>query len=416
MTAFFTVVTGLLALQLCFVWWNRKYYVPLGEEAPLGIGASSTRKAAASNSAHTSSNLDLTSNIKKSNSKYSEVLPSDISILIPARNEERNISGCLESLLALREPPLEIIVLDDHSDDGTAILAGGLAARPESRIRLLQGSELPAGWLGKSYACSQLAAASRGRWLLFIDADVRLEPHALEAAALAASSQGRGLISGFPRQQTGTWLEKLAVPMMMFTILCHLPLKLVGGSSDPRFAAANGAFILMQRDSYRLTGGHAAVRSSLLDDMELIRQAKRCGEPVRLAQIDRHSSMRMYRSAPEVWAGYRKNLFPGMGRNPLLLAFVAMMYSLLYVAPAAGLVAAAAAMAAGSTPGWAPWAAAAWVLGALIKLSVDRISGLPVWHCLLLPMSITVVLLIGFDSAWRHYRRKGYEWKGRRYA
>lgn len=105
-------------------------------------------------------------------------------------------------------------------------------------------------------------------------------------------------------------MEKLVVPMMLFTILCHLPLRLVSRSRDPRFAAANGAFILIAADSYRRIGGHAAVRSSLLDDMELIRLAKRGGEPARLARIDALASSRMYRGAAEVWTGYRKTCSP----------------------------------------------------------------------------------------------------------
>ncbi|QJC53957.1 glycosyltransferase [Paenibacillus albicereus] len=338
-------------------------------------------------------------------------------MLIPARNEERNLPRCLDSLLAQRVPPREILVLDDRSGDATARIAERAAGRPGSRVRLLRGRELPDGWMGKSHACAQLAAEASGRWLLFLDADVALEPGALEAAAREASSQGSGLVSGFPRQETGTWMEKLVVPMMLFTILCHLPLRLVSRSRSPRFAAANGAFILIASDSYRRIGGHAAVRSSLLDDMELIRLAKRGGEPARLARIDGFASSRMYRSAAEVWAGYRKNLFPGLGRSLPLLLFVSAAYAALYLLPAAGVLAGLAAWAAaGHPPAWLPAAAAAWALGALVKLAVDRSGRAPAWQCLLLPASIALVLLIGADSARCHYRKRGYEWKGRRYA
>ncbi|WP_176444859.1 glycosyltransferase [Paenibacillus herberti] len=419
MAVLLAVVSGLLVLQLGFVLWNCRYYFPLGDVPDRGSDGRGTTSSLSIRTRYISSDQLNAGSIIKNNTKNYKVLPNSISILIPARNEERNIGSCLESLLALPEPPLEILVLDDHSEDRTAAITQELAARPGSRIRLLKGRKLPEGWMGKSHACVQLAEAAKGRWLLFLDADVRLEPEALRAAVRAAQAQGRGLISGFPRQETETWMEKLVVSMMMFTILCHLPLKLVSGSRDPRFAAANGAFILIHSDSYLGIGGHGAVRSSLLDDMELIRLAKRSGEPVRLAKIDGISSMRMYRNAAEVWAGYRKNLFPGMGRSLTLLIFVFSVYTALYLLPTATLIGGlvAAVLTGSAMPVvWLGWATMAWALGALIKLTVDRSSGLPAWYSLLLPASIALTVWIGLDSARQHYRKKGYEWKGRRYA
>ena len=124
------------------------------------------------------------------------------------------------------------------------------------------------------------AAAASGRWLLFMDRSVRAGgPH--WPLLREGHPVGRDN-DGFPRQETGTWMEKLVVSMMMFTILCHLPLRLISRSRDPKFAAANGAFILVEQGSYLAIGGHAAVRKSLLDDMELIRLAKGCGQPVQL--------------------------------------------------------------------------------------------------------------------------------------
>ena len=229
----------------------------------------------------------------------------------------------------LADQPLEIIVLDDHSEDRTAAYVQSFAERSDSVVRLLQGKPLPEGWMGKSHACAQLAAAASGRWLLFMDADVRLGPQALAAAARGASRQGAGLISGFPRQETGTWMEKLVVSMMMFTILCHLPLRLISRSRDPNFAAANGAFILIEQGSYLAIGGHAAVRESLLDDMELIRFAKRV-RPAGAASQNRSSSAdEDVSERGRGMSGYRTNLFPGLGRNLPLMGAVFVIYALL---------------------------------------------------------------------------------------
>ncbi|WP_053086951.1 glycosyltransferase family 2 protein [Paenibacillus sp. P22] len=416
MAAILAALTGALAVQLLFVLWNRRYLVELGEPSRHRGGRQEAggrnKKEAESRvgSARARARADIPLEGYK-------VMPSDISILVPARNEERNIGDCLQSLLALRGRPHEILVLDDHSEDGTASIVSRIAGDPESGVKLLQGGPLPEGWMGKSHACSQLAEAASGRWLLFVDADVRLGPDALEAAAAEASLQRSGLVSGFPRQETGGWMERLVVSMMMFTILIHLPLRLVSRSDDPRFAAANGAFIFVEARSYERMGGHGAVRESLLDDMDLIRQAKLRGEPVRLARIDRVASMRMYRSPGEVWSGYRKNLFPGLGRSLPLMGFVFIVYALLYLAPPAALLGGLAAWAvSGAAPLWLGWAASAAALGMAVKTAADLSSGLPAWYGMFVPASIVLTIFIGLDSARVHYAGSGYEWKGRRYA
>ncbi len=414
MAAILAALTGALAVQLLFVLWNRRYHVELGEpdrhRGSRQEAGGRNRKEAGSRGGSAEARTDTCSEDYK-------VLPSDISILVPARNEERNIGDCLQALLALRGRKHEILVLDDHSEDGTANIVSRIAGDPDTGVKLLQGGPLPEGWMGKSHACSQLAQAASGRWLLFVDADVRLGPGALEAAAAEASLQRSGLVSGFPRQETGGWMERLVVSMMMFTILSHLPLRLVSRSDDPRFAAANGAFILVEARSYDRIGGHEAVRESLLDDVDLIRQAKRRGEPVRLARIDRLASMRMYRSPGEVWSGYRKNLFPGLGRSFPLMGFVFLAYALLYLAPPAALLGGLTAWAAsGAAPLWLGWAASAAALGMAVKTAVDVSSGLPAWYGIFVPASIVLTILIGLDSARVHYAGSGYEWKGRRYA
>ncbi|WP_019914976.1 glycosyltransferase [Paenibacillus sp. HW567] len=333
-----------------------------------------------------------------------------LSVLIPARDEAGNISDCLTSIMACSAAGIEveILVLDDHSSDGTGRLA---AAAGGSRVRVMQGRELPEGWLGKSFACAQLAEAAGGEWLLFLDADVRLRPNALQQAADAAKMQGRGLITGFPRQITGTWLERLVVPLMGFTIICHLPLPLVRGTHDPRFVAAHGGFMLIHRDSYFTSGGHKAIRSELVDDMALARAVKRAGEPVSLADIADDSNMRMYHYAAEVWRGYRKNIYAGVGRNPLLLLAMLAFYLLLYVLPFGIAIYSV-------LNGWsieALYSLLAYFAGAAVKRISDASGRQPVWLCLLMPFSMLCLTAIGLSS-WRgSYSGQGYEWKGRRY-
>lgn len=319
-------ITFMVLLQLAFAVWNASRLPVLGaphSKETAGLKEVDYRKLLSAPSA-----ADPDKNLAESASSQRPAL----SVLIPARDEAGNISACLETVLACSTAgrQTEIIVLDDRSADGTAELA---AAAGGSRTRVLAGAELPEGWAGKCHACAQLAEAAEGEWLLFLDADIRLQPQALEAALTSAAAQGSGLITGFPRQQTGSWLERLAVPLMVFTIICHLPIPLVRRSRDPRFAAAHGGFMLIHRDSYVRCGGHSAIRSQLVDDMALARAVKLAGDPVTLADITGHTEMRMYHNAPEVWKGYRKNIYAGLGRKPVLLLGVLLFYALLYIFP-----------------------------------------------------------------------------------
>lgn len=333
-----------------------------------------------------------------------------VSILIPARNEADNIEDCLASVLGCSstEWDVEIIVLDDRSSDGTGRMARAIG---DQRVKVMAGGELPEGWLGKSYACYQLVNAASGEWLLFLDADIRLKPGALEKALAMAEAQGEGLITGFAYQHTGTWLEKLVVPLMSFTILCHLPIPLVRTSQDPRFIAAHGGFMLIHKDSYKRCGGHEAIRSNIVDDMALARAVKKAGDQVTLADITDEAEMRMYHNASEVWKGYRKNIYAGLGRSPLILLAVLSMYMLLYVFPLGAFISFSVTGQAEE----AAWALSASLLGIAIKRVSDASAKQSVWLCLLISVSILCLVAIAISSWWGSRTGQGYEWKGRRY-
>lgn len=378
------IISGCLLLQLLFALWNTSRLPKLGvvERAVPSI-----------------SQIPLTP----------EGVPR-LSVLIPARDEADNITACLASVLSCRSVgwDFEVLVLDDRSSDGTGELA---AATGDHRVKVLAGRELPEGWLGKSNACVQLAEAAAGAWLLFLDADIRLRPGALEAAMLTAAAQGGGLVTGFPGQVTRSWLEKLIVPLMNFTIICHLPIPLVRGSRDPRFVAAHGGFILIHRDSYTRCGGHADIRAELVDDMALARAVKVSGDPVTLANVVEYTEMRMYHNAKEVWNGYRKNIYAGLGRRPLLLFGLLIVYTMLYVVPIVLLI------FAGLTHhgALALWALLAALIGIAIKRTSDASAKQELWLCLLVSVSMLGLGAIAISS-WRGAQSaQGYEWKGRWY-
>ncbi|MFD2670376.1 glycosyltransferase [Marinicrinis sediminis] len=336
--------------------------------------------------------------------------PPLISVLIPARNEARNIAACIQAVQHQHYRNIEIIVLDDQSEDQTPAILEQLK-REESRLQVLSGRPRPRGWAGKVYACHQLSKQARGRYLLFLDADARLENDAVARALLAAEQQQIGLITGFPKQVTRTWAERLVVPFMMFSILCHLPLKLVRGSSDPKFVAAHGGFMFFHRDVYDHIGGHEAIASSLVDDMDLARRVKQGGHSVLLADLTSICSMRMYTSFHEVWMGYQKNMYLLFGGNSFLLAAMMIGYSWLYVLSPVVMLCSLA------TGHWQAGILAALnvLLGIFIKAIIDRRNSIPWIVSCFLPVSVVLVCAIGLSSWLKAKSGKGYTWKGRVY-
>ena len=244
-----------------------------------------------------------------------------VSVLIPARNEEHGIVAAVESVLASTGVELELLVLDDASVDNTAALVAALA-EDNGCLRLHQGPALPEGWNGKQHACAALARLARYDTLCFLDADVRLEPEAL-CTLLQEFDRGQAeLITGFPRQETGTWLEKLLIPLIHFILLSYLPLP--GLRLRPRsasFAAGCGQVMLVRRTAYEASGGHGAIRGTMHDGILLPRLLREKGFRTDLFDLTHLARCRMYRSAAEVWHGLGKNATEGMAAPARILPF-----------------------------------------------------------------------------------------------
>ncbi|QXE00234.1 glycosyltransferase [Terribacillus sp. DMT04] len=331
-----------------------------------------------------------------------------LSVLIPARNEEATIGRLLESLIDQQAYIKEILVLDDHSNDQTATIVRQYAHKLP--LTLLCGKELPPGWTGKNYACQQLGENATGEWLLFLDADVTLEAKGLQR--LQRYLDGRfKMVSAFPRQRVHTFMEKMLVPFMLFLVICHLPIKQVQRSDDPKFAAAHGAFICIHKQSYQNAGRHAAIKSAIVDDMALMRLMKQAKSPVALLRGEQFASMRMYEKNAEVWLGFRKNIFSGTGNNIFLTLFICLLYSVLYIIP---VVSAIIGIVNGDMQ-TVLMAAAAYALGVLINYHIAFQAGIQRWLCFLHPLACSFFILLAFDAIRIHWRGEGYEWKGRRY-
>jgi hypothetical protein len=273
---------------------------------------------------------------------------SAVSVLVPARNEEHVIAATVESALASRGIDLEVIVLNDHSDDRTSAIVQEIAAR-DGRMRLIESEPLPKGWCGKQFACHQLARQARHDLLLFVDADVRLALDTASRLCGFLQQSGADLVSGVPRQETVTLLEKLLIPLIHFLLLGYLPLAAMRWFRSPAFGAGCGQIFLARRSAYEKARGHAAVKSSRHDGVTLPRAFRRAGFGTDLCDVTDLATCRMYRSARELWLGLAKNAGEGLGSlwgivpwTVILLGGQVAPFALLLVDPMAGMAAIAA--------------------------------------------------------------------------
>lgn len=236
------------------------------------------------------------------------------SILVPARNEAGNIGPCLRSLLAQEYPSYELLALDDNSHDGTGEALARLAAE-DPRLTVLNGASLPAGWLGKNWACHQLAGRAQGEVLLFTDADTRHHPRALADAVATLTAHEADLLTAFPQQEAVSWPERLLVPGMIWAFFLFMPLRLAHRSYRPALSVTSGQFMLFRRSAYDQIGGHQAVRAEVLEDMMLGRRIKAQGLRWRAADGGPRVRCRMYRNLRGTLEGFGKNLFASFQYN-----------------------------------------------------------------------------------------------------
>ena len=253
-----------------------------------------------------------------------------IAILIPARNEEASIAAAIESVLASRGVDLELIVLDDGSTDRTAEIVRE-AAENDPRVHLELAPELPEGWNGKQHACWTLASMTEREVFCFLDADVRVGKEALyrmlsELNYLPSGEEEAALVSGFPRQETRTFLEWLLLPLIHFVLLGFLPLAGERWSGRSGFAAGCGQFLMVRREPYFASGGHSGICTSMHDGLVLPQLLRSKGFRTCVYDLTHDAVCRMYRSAGEVWKGLAKNATEGMASPMRIPVFTVLLF------------------------------------------------------------------------------------------
>lgn len=250
-------------------------------------------------------------------SRTRHVARPEVSVLIPARNEERNIGRLLGDLTADATGICEILVYDDRSTDATADVVRRFA-RTNPRVRLLKGKELPPGWLGKNHACHLLAEQAAGRYLLFLDADVRIREQAVVRAMRYVQRTGVQLLSVFPRQLMPDPGTRLAVPLMNWILLSLLPLAAVRRAPQAALCAANGQFLFFEADTYRTLRPHSKFRAAPVEDMAIAREYKRTGHPIAVLLGRYDIECTMYTTLSDAVEGFAKNFFSFFGGSEWL--------------------------------------------------------------------------------------------------
>jgi hypothetical protein len=332
-----------------------------------------------------------------------------VSVLIPARNEERSIGAAVTSALASEGVELEVIVLDDHSDDATAPIVRGLAA-VDSRVRLMPGPDQPDGWCGKQCACWTLAGQASYDLLLFLDADVCLAADGVARMTAFLQKSGADLVSGIPFQETQTLIEQLVIPIIHFVLLGFLPIGRMRASCNPAYGAGCGQLVLAKKSSYDLAGGHAAIRSTLHDGIRLPRSFRAAGLMTDLVDATPVARCRMYRGARELWRGLAKNAVEGLGA-PELIVPSTLVLLIGQVLPVVVLGVSIWHWSAAALP-----AAAATACAYYPRLTGGKRFGQPIVGALLHPIGVLILLAIQWYAWLAFMLGLPRSWKGRAYA
>ncbi len=330
-----------------------------------------------------------------------------VSVLIPARNEAATIDDCIASALEQGDIIGAVWVYDDHSTDATAEHVRAWAEK-DSRVRLCPPKPLPPDWCGKPFACAQLADAAETPWMLFLDADARLEPGAVRRLVAEAEARGVTLLAPWPGIVCGGFWEKALMPLLNFCVFTFFPAPLALRRRDTNMGLAHGACILAQREAYHAVGGHGVVRNELFEDTWLARRWREAGQPSACLDGSRVVRVRMYDSFAAIWFGFMKNFRPAFRRESRFWMFWGF-HALCIWVPFALLPAAWATGQAGPL-----LAAVACVLGS--RMIMAWRFRYPWWSALLHPLAESLFLALGLAS-WRRWRLgEGVAWKGRVYG
>lgn len=345
--------------------------------------------------------------------------PPAVSIIIPARDEERAVRGTLEAALGQDWPDLQVVLVDDGSTDATPRIAAEIAAA-DPRLTVISGEAPPAGWLGKPHALAQGSAAARGDWLLFMDADVRLAPAAVSTTVAHAGRHGLDHLALFPRfERRGFW-EEVLMPILSQALWMYFPSFLSRRSRLRKLAFGSGSFNLVRASAYRAVGGHERLAASVIDDIRLAVELKSAGYASALELGDRLASIRMYHGRREIFAGFEKNAHAILAHRPVLWFLNLSVGTVLNLAPFAWPVLAALTLTEPVPPGLA-FADGGLALGLALLMALGCRTAIqlrlayPLWVVPFHPLGVLASVWISLGSLRAAYGQGVVRWRGREY-
>ena len=339
-----------------------------------------------------------------------------MSVLVPARNEEhRVLADCIQSILDQDYGRLEIIAVNDHSTDATGAILESLA-RADARLRVIEGAELSAGWLGKAYAMHQALNHARGEWILATDADMIFDKTALRTAVANTIEQKADAMTLIPYFEAHSFWERVMIPtwawvLLMFTVSYRV------NNPKSQGAVGIGGFFLMRRGTLEHAGGYQALKDEVLEDVRLAEMIKRSGGSLLTEYAPSLLSTRMYRNFDEMWECSTKNWFSGMKFSlPFAMWGVFSIYLIAVVPPLIALASAIGIATGVSTDLWRLFipAALSWLMQVLVLVIVSIRSEVYPAYALTAPLGLGVLYAMLFDSSIRITIGKGVTWKERK--
>ena len=346
----------------------------------------------------TLANVMLWPRLRRATQKW----PAEVSVLIPARNEEFNLSECLDSVLKQDETVLEILIYDDHSTDDSARIISEFA-ESDRRVRAIASVPLEPGWMGKNFACAKLASEAKGNWLLFLDADTRLSEDAVAMMVEETKLRRLKFLSCWPGLELASFWERALMPMLNFVVLSIFPAPLSLILNQPSLGLAHGACLMIERESYFAIGGHSSVRDRIFEDCSLARLWRERGARGLCLDGQDVARVRMYDSFIEIWRGFQKNFFPAFQSEMNFWAFIAFHF-FIFLVPYFLLLA---------TPG--PITAAVVAIIFSSRLALTFRFRHPSWTAIIHPIGEIILILIGISSWFRVKSGRGVDWRGRSY-
>lgn len=353
--------------------------------------------------------------------EYPPAVPSGgpderVSIVLPARNEARNIEPCMRSILATTWPEVELFVVNDNSDDGTGEIARRVAAG-DTRVKVIDAPPLPAGWFGKQWACHQAVVQARGGLLFFTDADTRHSPELIARMIGAMRARRADMLSIAGHQLAETFWERLIQPQVFtMIVLRYGSVERMSRSTNPLDKIVNGQCFMVTRAAYDAAGGHERVRENVAEDLRMAQEVCRTGGSVQMLEGPDFIATRMYEGLGELMRGWGKNVYAA-GRDtvplgPVGQAILRAVYpwpALFNVVP---FIAAVLALAGVFTPSVLWWGLTCYLAFALFEVVVMRISRVSIGYAFLHPLAGVMMFVLFGRAAWRGSR---VEWKGREY-